>query len=186
MKYDLFANFYTKKANKKPRYCVLMGTYTPKTVNEMEELGFREAPDSTPGYVDYLKDADEGDLQELTQEGYISEMMDILYDGIDYDKIQIEARELDVMEDGTYPARGVMMGDTFVGIEESDPDSPVTFMYGNPYEFTQDKPWFNITMYQLKTILGVPTLMAAIEKLQKMSKKRKWSFDQLKDYFKKD
>ena len=41
-------------------------------------------------------------------------------------------------------------------------------------------------MYQLKTILGVSTLVAAIEKLQKMAKKRKWTFDQLRDYFKKD
>ena len=63
--YDLFANFYTKKGNKRPRYCVLMGTVLPRTIGELEEFGFREDPDSTPGYLDYLKDANDGDLAKL-------------------------------------------------------------------------------------------------------------------------
>jgi len=187
MKYDLIANFYKKKADKKPRYCVLMGTYSPRTIGEMKELGFRESPESTPGYADYLMDADENALQEYTKDGYISEMMDVLYSGEDFEKIQIEALELDVMDDeGKYPIRGVMMGDTFVSLDMSDPDCPVTFLFGDPYEFTQDKPWFNITVYELKTILKVPTLMAAIEKLQKMAEKKAWTFDELRNYFRHD
>ena len=187
MKYDLIADFYTKKGNKKPRYSVLMGTYCPKTINEMEELGFVEDPDSTPGYVDYIKSADEGDLMEFTKDGYISEMMDILYNDIDYSKILIRALELEPMDDeGNYPIRGVMMGDTFVSLDMSDPDCSITFMFGDPYEFTQDKPWFSITVYELKSILKVPTLLAAIEILQKMSEKKEWSFDELNAYFKKN
>lgn len=184
MKYDLFANFYEKKADKKPRYCVLMGTYSPRTIGEMKELGFKESLDSIPDYIDYYMDADEADLQLYTKDGYISEMMDVLYGGEDFEKIQIEAIELDVMDDeGNYPIRGVMMGDTFVSLDQSDPDCPATFMYGDPYEFTQDKPWFHITVYELKTILKVPTLMAAIGKLQKMAKKKAWTFDELRKYF---
>ena len=184
MKFDLIANFYGKSADEKPRYCVLMGTYSPKTINEMEELGFHESPDTTPGYVDYVKDADEDDLQEFTKDGYVSEMMDILYGGEAFEKIQIEALELDVMDDeGNYPIRGVMMGDTFVSLNQSDPDSAVTFMLSSPYEFTEDKPWFNITVYQLKTLLKVPTLMAAIEKLQEIADERIWTFETLNMYF---
>lgn len=52
-----------------------------------------------------------------------------------------------------------------------------------PYEFTEDKPWFNITVYQLKTLLKVPTLMAAIEKLQEIADERIWTFETLNMYF---
>ena len=61
--YDLFADFYVKSSDSQPKYTVLMGNYYPKTINEMEELGFSVDPDSTPGFLDYVK--------ELHQKGII-------------------------------------------------------------------------------------------------------------------
>lgn len=184
MMYDLFANFYTKKGNKRPRYCVLMGTFRPKTIDELEDLGFRKDPDSTPGYVDYLKDVDEGELQELTQEGYISEMMDILYSDEDFGRILIEAREVEVIDDdGNYPFRGVMMGDTFVNFTDSSPDTMVTFLLGDPYEVKCSTPCFGVPVKRVKRVLKAKTLIECIGKLQKMAKQKNWNYNALQREF---
>lgn len=45
------------------------------------------------------------------------------------------------------PFRGVMMGGIFMSLDMSDFDSPITFMCGSPYEFSQDKSRSHITVY---------------------------------------
>ena len=62
--YDLFADFYVKSSDSQPKYTVLLGSHYPKTINEMENLGFSVDPDSTPGFVDYLKEVKEDELQD--------------------------------------------------------------------------------------------------------------------------
>ena len=52
MKYDLFAEFY-ENSSEKPRYVVWMGSIYPKTVNELESMGFQESV--SDGYLDYVK-----------------------------------------------------------------------------------------------------------------------------------
>ena len=69
MMYDLFADFYEKSSDSQPKYTVLMGSYYPKTINEMEKLGFSVDPDSTPGFVDYVKEVKEDELQDWVQDG---------------------------------------------------------------------------------------------------------------------
>ncbi len=184
MMYDLFADFYEKSSDSQPKYTVLLGSYYPKTIGEMEELGFQEDKNSTPGYLDYVMEVDEEEVTSFIQDGYESETLDIIYSGIEWEKVLISATEVEVIDDdGHYPPRGVMMGDTFVAFGKSNPDETVIFKRGNPYETKGSVPEFHVTVSRVKHLLGVETLTEAIMKLQAMSEEKNWTYEELKDLF---
>ena len=112
MRYDYFANFYEKAGDRKPRYCSPLGLHGRPSEND----GFIEDPKSDQGYLDYIKtDASEMDLQELTLPGFVSEVIDVLDSGIEFERITIEAREIDIIDDeGTVPPCGFFIHGTFV------------------------------------------------------------------------
>lgn len=184
MMYDLFADFYVESSDSQPKYTVLMGNYYPKTINEMEELGFSVDPDSTPGFVDYVKEVKEDELQDWVQDGFMGELMDVLDANRFYFKIQLNAREVEVIDDdGHYPPRGVMIGQTFVRFEYSDLNSPVFFEDMTPGPNGGNGLWFRTPMKRLKRLFKVTTLVEVMEKMRELANGKPWSFYQLYRYF---
>ena len=182
--YDLFADFYEKSSDSQPKYVVLLGSIFPLRYSQIEDMGFQEDKNSTPGYLDYVMEVDEEDVPSFTQDGYESETLDIIYSGIEWEKVLISATEVEVIDDdGHYPPRGVMMGDTFVAFGKSNPDETVIFKRGNPYETKGSVPEFHVTVSRVKHLLGVETLTEAIMKLQAMSEEKNWTYEELKDLF---
>lgn len=100
MLYDLLADFYEKSSDRHPKYIVLMGTYNENTFDEMKILGFQEDSDSNASYQDYVMDgANENFLKEYTKDGYQSEMLDVLYSDVNYEKIQVRALADEALDD---------------------------------------------------------------------------------------
>lgn len=184
MLYDLFADFYEKSSDSHPKYIVLMGTYNGSSFDEMKRLGFKEDPDSNPGFLDYIMDADESFLQEYTQGGYQSEMLDVLYAKDNYEKIKVRAMADEALDDdGNHAPRGVVVGDMFVRFTESDPMTPVWFEELKSEPTFHTIPVFQIPMRTVKRRLNVITMMDAMFKLLEMNKERQWTSRQVREFF---
>ena len=180
--YELFADFYVKSSDSQPKYSVLMGSYYPKTINEMEKLGFVE--DTSSGYDDYVMEAEETDLQNFTQEGYISEMLDTLCCGDDFERILIHAREIEVIDDdGNYSPRARMVGDVLVTFSDSEPGTAVWFEDQTVKHHSNQGSVFQVPVRTVKRCLNASTLMEVMDKLWKMDKERHWTYKQLKHFF---
>lgn len=182
MRYDYFANFYEKAGDRKPRYCSPLGLHGRPSEND----GFIENPKSDQGYLDYIKtDASEMDLQELTLPGFVSEVIDVLDSGIEFERITIEARGIDIIDDeGTVPPCGFFIHGTFVEFGNTEPFSPVWFIDGDPYEANENTRRFRVPMKKLKDYFDVITSFEVQERLRKsFAKGNPWRFEQLKDYF---
>ena len=181
--YDLFADFYMESSDSQPKFTVEMGSYYPKTIGEMEDLGFIEDANSDPGYLDYYMEADQEDLERFTQDGYESEILEVLFMGYDWERIRIRAIEVEVIDDcGNYPPKGVMVGDTFIHYEKTDPSQRVIISHGNPFEESGVIPSFEITAWRLKRRMGATTLMEALEKMREMASEKGWTYKEFHDY----
>lgn len=184
MMYDLFADFYVKSGDSLPRYSVLLGSFYPKTLGEMQEHGFIKDPDSIPGYVDYMKEVWEDELQNWVQEGFTCELKDVLNANRFYYRILLKAMEVEVVDDnGNYPPRGVSIGKTFVRFEHSDPDSPVFFEDMTPGPHGGNGLWFRTPMKRIKRLFKVMTMVEVITKMRELADGNTWSFNQLRRYF---
>lgn len=182
--YDLFADFYKRSSDNKPVHTVLLGSYYPKTIGEMEELGFHEDKDSTPGFLDYCKEVTEEELQDWTQDGYCGEVMDVLDAESFYQTIKLRAMEVEVIDDeGHYPPRGLMICETFVSFDGSDLNLPVFFEDRTPGPEGGSGLWFQVPMKRLKRYFKCLTMMEVMEGLGRFGKDQHWSFDQLRRYF---
>lgn len=182
--YDLFADFYKKSGDSKPVHTVLLGSYYPKTIGEMEELGFHEDKDATPGFLDYSKEVTKEELQDWTQDGYCGEVMDVLDAEPFYQTIKLRAMEVEVIDDeGNYPPRGLMICDTFASFENSDLNSLVFFEDRTPGPEGGHGLWFQVPMKRLKRYFKCLTMMEVMEGLQHFGEGQHWSFDQLRRYF---
>ena len=182
MRYDYYAYFYEKAGDSKPRYCTPLGIHGMPSEND----GFIEDPDSDQGYLDYIKtEASEMDLQDLTLPGFVSEVMDVLETGIDFERITVKASEIDVIDDdGTIPPCGFFIHGTFVEFGNTEPFSPVWFIDGDPYEANENTRRFRVPMKKLKDYFDVITSTEVKERLSEgFAKGNPWTFDQLKDYF---
>ena len=183
MRYDLIASFYRKAEDTKAAYSCPLGIISSI---RLEGLGFEEDLDSTPGYLDYIKkDASEEDLKELTKDGYISEVMDVLYCGEDFKRIDVQAREIDTIDDeGTIPPLGFYISWTFVEFDQTEPLSPIWFIDGDPYEVNENTRRFRVPLKKLKDYFDVLTMYEVRERMQEtFAKGHPWTFDELKDYF---
>lgn len=186
MRYDLIAGFYRKADDTTPAYTSPLGTISWNIMQFLSKNGFEEDPESTPGYLDYIKkDACEKDLQDLTHEGYISEILDILSCGEDFERIEIKANEIDVIDDeGTIPPLGFFIHGTFVEFGDTEPLSPVWFIDGDPYEANENTRRFRVPMKKLKDYFDVITSHEVQNRLKEdFTKGNPWTFDELKDYF---
>lgn len=184
MMYDLFADFYEKSSDSQPKYKVLLGSIHPSRIGEMEEYGFKEDKDATPGFLDYVMDATEDSVQDWVRQGYVGELMDVLDCGIDFEKITIQAMEVEVIDDeGHYPPRGLMICETFVSFDGSDLNQPVFFEDRTPGPEGGSGLWFQVPMKRLKRYFKCLTMIEVMEGLGRFGKRQHWSFDQLRRYF---
>jgi len=127
MIYDLTALFYEKQSDEKPRYKVPIGIETPDSFQYFPNLGFTEHPDNNVSYQDYIKrNVTEEELENLSQDGYGCELLDVLTCGTDFERIDIEAREIDVIDDeGNFLPRGFSENGIVVMLGTTDPDSVI-------------------------------------------------------------
>jgi len=184
MIYDIFANFYKKVTDSTPTYRCPLGVFAAPSLNFFAENGFANDPDTTVGYQDYIKDVEVEELQQWTQEGFISEVMDIIYGDEDFERITLQAIELDSLDDnGTLPLRGLQIGACFVKFGSTEPFAPVTFIEGDPYEMTQNTRRFIVPLKKLKDYFDVNTMMQVMERMQTFTDGDPWTYEQLKDYF---
>lgn len=172
MRYDLIARFYMKAEDTKAAYACPLGIYYETRLGNLENRGFGIDPNSNPGYLDYLKrESSEEELQQLTREGYVSEVMDVLYAGESYGgygRIEISAMEIEVIDDeGTIPPFGIFLGDTFVEFQFTEPESPVLFIDGDPYKITENTRRFTLPLGRLKEHYGVLTVYEVRARLRK-------------------
>lgn len=185
MRYDLIARFYRKAEDTKPVYSCPLGIYRDALEGDLEGRGFSVEEDSTPGYLDYIKrDVSMEELQQLTREGYVSEVMDVLYAGESYGgygRIEISAMEIEVIDDeGTIPPFGIFLGNTFVEFQFTEPESPVLFIDGDPYKITENTRIFEVPLQHLKNHFGVLTLYEVRERLkEEFGKGDELSFEEL-------
>ena len=162
MRYDMIASFYEKAEDTKPRYSSPLGLYLETIYGDLNNKGFHMAPDSTPGYLDYEKDnVTVEEIEELTQPGYVSEVMDILYcTGIDFERISLRAWEVEHIDDyGGIPPFGVFIGKTFVRLEMTEPMSPVHFWNCDVSNHEgEELEEFIIPLKRLRDYFGVLTM----------------------------
>jgi len=184
MKYDIIAAFYEKAKAKEPTYRCPLGVFCPPTLNFFEENGFTKTKDTTPGYIDYRKTVSSDELEEWTHEGYVSEVMDVLYCGTDFKRIELQAEELDTVDiEGGVPVRGLPISECFVEFRTTEPLSQVTFMEGDPYSANENTRRFHIPLKKLKDYFDVLTMLEVIGRMWMLSSGAHWSFDELKDHF---
>ena len=180
MLYDLIAAFYTHESDAKPRYRVPIGIVGLSALSR-----FEEDPDSTAGYTDYvLRNATDTDLQMLGHPSYDDELLDVRF-GVDFQRIDIHAYELDALDDeGTVAPRGFMLGETFIKFVGTSPVSPVVFIKGDPFDVTEDTPVFQIPLKELKDYFGLLTTLEVMERFQEsFTDVNCWTFERLKKYF---
>ena len=171
MRYDLVARFYRKAEDTKPVYSCPLDIYSETLEGDLEGRGFIVDEDGTPGYLDYIKrNVSMEELQQLTRKGYVSEVMDVLYAGESeggYERIEISAMEIEAIDDeGTIPPFGIFLGNTFVEFLFTEPESPVLFTEGDPYEATENTRTFEVPLQHLKNHFGVLTLYEVRERLK--------------------
>lgn len=184
MKYDMYAAFYRKAQDKKPVYRCPLGVLPVPSLTFFGDNDFILDEDATPGYLDYFKEIEAMELQEWTQPDYVSEVMDVLYCGKEFERIILQAEELDVLDDdGAVPIRAVQISECFVQFSSSSPLSPVTFIDGDPYEMTDNTRHFSIPLKKLKDYFDVLTMMEVIERMNAFKDGNHWSYEELKDYF---
>ena len=189
MRYDLIACFFREADDKEPVYSCPLGIFSETNAYDswdLKEWGFKEDPDSTPGYLDYInRDFYKDNRQFITKGGYASEVMDVLNCGEDFGRIDVHAREIDTIDDeGTLPPLGFFINKTFVEFGHTEPLSPVWFIDGSPYEADANTKRFRVPLKKLKDYFKVLTMFEVRESLNEyFAKGEPWTFDQLKDYF---
>ena len=180
----MYAAFYRKAQDKKPIYRCPLGVLPVPSLTFFGDNDFILDEDATPGYLDYFKEVDIMELQEWTQPDYVSEVKDMLYSGKVFEKIILQAEELDVLDDdGTIPVRGVQISECFVQFSGSSPLSPVTFIDGDPYEMTENTRHFSIPLKKLKDYFDVLTMLEVIERMNEFKDGNHWNYEDLKEYF---
>ena len=177
MVHDLFANFYCKSDDREPKYRCPIGLFS-KGIDFLVKEGFKKAEE--PYYQDYEKEVSEDELQKWTQDGYISEVMDIIFCGEDFERIVLEALMLEPIDDkGALPERMVELNGVTVVFSNTDPMSPVHFQEDG----SKERPnHFTISLHSLKKIFGVLTLMEVMSNLREFGESRNWTFEQWEQY----
>ena len=184
MFYDIFANFYEKANSNNVTFRCPLGVMAVNDINYFKNREFNEDDGTPAGYLDYRKEIDADELPEWTQEGYISEVMDVLYCGKDFERILIEAEELDVIgSPELLPIRGLPISECFVKFGSTEPFAPVIFIDGDPYEMTEETRSFIVPLKKLKDYFDVFTMLEVMERMQTFANGNPWTYEQLKDYF---
>ena len=188
MYYDLFVDFYVNSGDRKPRYTCYLGEIHTIRFDELEEKGFKATLSDHSGFADYaLDNATQDQVDAFLREGYQSEVMDVWFSGVDFERIKILALEVEVIDDeGHYPHRGILIGNTFAEFKQTEPLSQVTFTE-DFYDYGKSKKrYFSIPYKKLKDYYEVMTQSEVIERLREEfveDSKREWTFEELREHF---
>ena len=184
--YDLFAEFYVNSSDSTPKYKVLLGRFCPDDIGLIEVVKCQKA---SPERQEYVSDeVTEGNLLDLVQPGYTSELHDVLNKRSCLQRItRIVLRAIMVDESDEsriFPTnRAVKICDTCVRFEFTDPDSPVFFEDMTPGPDGGNGLWFRVPVKRLKRCFKVLTITEVMERLKVFDTERPWSFNQLRRYF---
>lgn len=121
-------------------------------------------------------DIEEADIDKWLPKDYCTdELTHVIFEG-PYERIELAAYELDTMDDeGTIPARGLMIGDVSVTIKGNSPDSKVVFADG--------KGSFTLSLNRMYSFANVHTVFDVIDFLYLFKSGRRWTLQELKEYF---
>ena len=187
MKFDLFADFYEKSGDAKPRYTCTLGEMHIINENELEERGFQILRSDEGHFLDYVIDnATEEQVAQFNKPGYMSEVLEIVYGGEDFERICITAMEVEAIDDeGNYPPRGILIGDTSVLFGHTENLSQVDFVEGYFDKKKSKKRFFSIPYKKLKDYYDAKTQCEVIQIMREDfdSKDHEWTFDELRDHF---
>lgn len=164
--------------DKEAKYRCPIGLYT-KGESFLQKKGFKKA--EGPYFQDYMKEVSEAELQKWVKDDYVSEVMDVIYSGEDFERIVLEALMLEpIDEKGNIPERMVQLNRISVTFPGSNPTSLVLFQ-----EIDSRHPKsFTLPLQSLKKTLGVLTLMEVISSLQKLGEHLYWTLEQWEVYLK--
>lgn len=177
MVHDLFANFYCKSEDRKPKYRCPIGLVT-EGEDFLVKKGFKKAGESY--YQDYEREVSETELQEWVQDDYVPEVLDVIFSGEDFERIVLEALMLEPIDDyGTYPERIVELNG--VTATFSDPMSLVHFQEEESYKESPEH--FSVPLYSLKIMFDVLTMMEVMSSLKKFGENLHWTLEQWEQYF---
>ena len=178
MIHDLIVNFYCKSADKGPKYRAPVGIFT-KDEKVLSKEGFKRAGEGY--YRDYEKEISETELPKWTEEEYVSEVMDILYSGDKFEKIILEALEIELY-DGMFPPRMVQLKSGIdVIFSDTEPMSPVIFQKEGDGENAES---FTLPLHYLKAFFGVLTLFEVMSRLEKFGENLHWTLEEWKQHIK--
>lgn len=184
MIYDFYAAFYLKATDTKARFLCPIGLYRVLTLDYFSRNGFSEVPDNGTGYADYVKDIEEEALQDWVQDGYDSEVLDVIYSGKDFERIELRANELEVLdEEDTITPRGFYKDGIFVEFEDStEYKSLVRFIDGDPFHINKNTRIATIHLGTLERYFKLTTQNEVMKRIRLMRKERWNSFDELQDW----
>ena len=117
MIYELIDTFYVKASDSEPRHRAAV-TISNTTRDSLRENGFLPL-EICDEYADFWRETSENELMGLTTEENIPEMLNVFTCGETYERIDLEALQLDPLDDeGNLPTRGACNGDYSVVIED--------------------------------------------------------------------
>ena len=184
MVYDLIAAFYENANDSTPRFRVPLSSIHVDSFDFFPENGFREDSECD-GYVDYSKEVTVDELQKWTDDEYDpSEILDVIYSGLDFEKIEIKAYELDVIE-GKIPHRGFETKDASIWFTGNSPKNDVAFLKNihddNGKIHVQEL--FFVPLHVLKDYYDVLTMLEVRNKMMADIEENKLTFTLLKEKF---
>lgn len=186
MKYDLFADFFVKSGDVNPRYTCNLGEIHIVKDGELEKVGFKRMLTDEGWFLDYsIDNATLQQIEEITQPAYVSEVMDIVYGGEDFERICISALEVEVIDDeGNYPPRGVLIGNVFAEFKATEALSEVNFLEDR-FEKKRIHRYFNVPYKRIKDYYNAKTQSEVIQRMREDfdSKDHEWTFEELMDFF---
>lgn len=187
MFYDLFADFFVKSGDVNPRYTCNLGGIRIYKDGELEKMGFKRMHSDQGWFLDYCIDnATQQQIEELTNDAYVSEVMDIIYGGEDFERICISALEEEIIDDeGHYAPRGVLIGNTFVEFASTEALSQVGFEEDKFDYKKSSHRYFRIPYRRLKDYYNAKTQSEVIQRMREDfdSKDHEWTFEELMDFF---
>ena len=187
MKFDLFADFFKKSGDSNPRYTCTLGEMHIINENELEDLGFKTLRSDEGHFLDYdIDNATKGQVAQFNKPGYMSEVLNIVFSGEDYERICITAMEVEAIdEEGNYPPRGFLIGDTSVLFGQTEDLSQVDFVEDYFDKKKSKKRYFSIPYKKLKAYYDAKTQCDVIQMMREDFEKKdhEWTFDELRDSF---
>lgn len=173
MIYELIAAFYVNASDSTPRFRVPIGLQSCFFLANH----LFEKVQSVPGYCDYHKTVTREELFELLPNGYDThELKAVLSEHFRYDRIVVDAIELDILDDeGNIAPRGFDICGTFVEFSGNGVCGTVSFSNGDAS--------FSIPLSKLRTKFNVKTLFEVMNILRGFQTGNPWTFNELRAYF---